>query len=524
LPHQILWVDDSKRLVTAHALTINACRFMGLAVLCLASGAAHTQVTFDRIFSDHMVLQRDRPLLLSGRAAPGQTVQVSFGPYAASVLTGADSVWRVVLPKQHASSASRDVKAFTRHDTATLRDVLVGDVWVCLGQSNMEWPMAREAHFAEELPQARQPLIRLYNPAYAGKNVYGTPFSDSIVRRLHSGSFLEGGWERADSNSIRTMSAVGWYFARSLVASEGVPVGLVNLSVGGAPLEAMMALDALGSDARFSGKLQGDWLSNESLPVWVRERGRQNVGGVRGVPVDALGPAHPFKPGFLYESSIRPLQALPVRGLLCYQGESNAQEPGRVQEYPALFARMVEGLRWDWDDPSLPMYFVQLSSIDTLRYKGRYWPEFRDGQRRILDIVPHSGMAVSSDHGLKHDVHPTEKRVVGERLARWALHDSYGRRVTPSGPLPIAAAYRGGRVVVRFRHARGGLGTADGTPLRGFSLDGAMPARATVSGRRVRVVAPVRPAYIYFGWKPFSDANLVNREGLPASSFKLEVK
>lgn len=502
-----------------------AATWLFLLLAAATTASAQSIFSIDRIFTDHMVLQRGRPIGVSGRAIPGSSVYVRYGMHAATAAAGPDSVWRAVLPPMKANPHPTDLLASYGPDTLRLRDLLVGDVWVCLGQSNMEWPMAREAHFAEELPHASQPLIRLYNPSYAGKNVYGTPFSDSIVRRLLPGRFLEGGWERADSNSFRGMSAVGWYFARSVVASEGVPVGLVNLSVGGAPLEAMMGLDALSSDARFSRKLQGDWLSNEALPVWVRERGRQNLGGVRGVPVDALGPAHPFKPGFLYEASIRPMQALPVRGLLCYQGESNAQEPGRVEEYPALFARMVEGLRRDWNNPALPMYFVQLSSIDTLRYKGRYWPEFRDGQRRILEIVPHTGMAVSSDHGLMNDVHPTEKRAVGERLARWALHDSYGRRVTPSGPLPIAAAYRGGRVVVRFRHVRrGGLRTSDGSPLRGFTLDGSMPVRAEVSGRKVRVEAPVRPAHIYFGWKPFSDANLVNREGLPASSFKIEVK
>jgi len=487
-------------------------------------GRAQARLSLDRIFSDHMVWQRTRPIAVTGTSRPGLDVHVRFGRHRLQVTTGPDARWRAVLPPLKASPEPQDLLVSAGGDSLRLRDILVGDVWVCLGQSNMEWPMAREAHFTAELSHAHQPLIRLYNPSYAGKNVFGTAFSDSIVRRLTTGRFLEGGWERADSNSIRTMSAVGWYFARTVAASEDVPIGLLNLSVGGAPLEAMMGLDAMASDARFSRKLQGDWLSNESLPVWVRERGRQNVGGVRGVPTDAMGPTHAFKPGYIHVASIRPMQALPVRGLLCYQGESNAQEPERVEEYPALFARMVEGLRKDWNDPTLPMYFVQLSSIDTLRYKGRYWPEFRDGQRRIMDILPHSGMAVCSDHGFPHDVHPTEKRAVGQRLARWALHDTYGRRVTPSGPLPLRASYRGGQVVLRFRHARGGLHTVDGLALCGFSLDGRNPVGSRIRKGRVWIEAPSRPDHIYFGWKPFSDANLVNREGLPASTFRIEVR
>lgn len=497
-----------------------------LCLLLLAPAMASGQKLFsiDRTFTDHMVLQRGRSIAVTGRALPGSDVRVRFDVHEASATAGADSVWRALLPRLSASPDPADLIAYAGSDTLRVRDLLVGDVWVCLGQSNMEWPMAREAHFREEVPQAAQPLIRFYDPAYAGKGIFGTPFTDSVARRLRPGAFLEGGWQRADSVSFRILTAVGWYFARSVVASEGIPVGLLNLSVGGAPLEAMMGLDAMASDARFSPKLQGDWLLNESLPVWVRERGRQNVGSLPGVPTDAMGPAHAFKPGFLHEASIRPVQSLPVRGLLCYQGESNAQEPARVEEYPELFVRMVEGLRREWGDDRLPMYYVQLSSIDTLRYKGRHWPEFRDGQRRILERLPYSGMAVCSDHGLPNDVHPTEKRAVGERLARWALHDTYHRRITSSGPLPRSARFRDGRVVVRFRHARGGMRTSDGQSLWGFSLDGRVPAAARIRKARVLIDAPSRPTHVYFGWKPFSDANLVNREGLPASTFKIEVQ
>jgi sialate O-acetylesterase len=484
---------------------------------------AQARLTVDRVFSDHMVWQRDRPIAVTGTSLPGLDVQVRFGRHRVSVTTGPDSGWRVVLPPLKASKQPQDLLVGAGGDSLRLRDILVGDVWVCLGQSNMEWPMAREAHYGEALAQAVQPLIRLYNPAYAGKHVFGTPFTDSIVRRLQPGGFLQGGWQRSDSGSMPSMSAVGWYFARSVVASEGIPVGLVNLSVGGAPLEAMTDPGQMASHPAFARKLQGVWLDNEALPVWVRERGRQNVGGLPGVPADAMGPAHPFRPGFLYEAAVRPLQALPVRGLLCYQGESNAQERARVDEYPELFVRMVEGCRRGWGDARLPVYFVQLSSIDTLRYRGQLWPDFRDMQRRIPAMLPHSGMAVSSDHGHPHDVHPTEKRATGQRLARQALSDTYGRRVVPSGPLPRSATFRRGRVVVRFRHG-GGLQTADGAVLRGFTLDGGVPVRATIAGRRVRVEVPLRPLHIHYGWKPFTDANLVNGEGLPASTFKIDVR
>lgn len=495
---------------------------IGLAVPLAAF--AQPALRLDVRYADHMVLQRGRPLAVTGRALPGRTVHLRFGRHTVSADAGPDSGWVAVLPRLRASASPRELLVASGADTLRLRDILVGDLWVCLGQSNMEWPMAREAHLAEELSKAGEPLIRLFNPTYAGQNTYGVRFSDSIVRRLTPERFFEGGWERSDSLRFRSMSAVGWYFARAVVASERVPVGLLNLAVGGAPLEAMTGLPEMASHPGFVRKLQGDWLGNDALPVWVRQRGRQNLDGVPGVPTDTLGPAHAFKPGFIHAAGIRPLFSLSVRGLLCYQGESNAQEADRVAEYPELFVRMVRGLRAGWGDDRLPVYFVQLSSIDTVRYRGQLWPAFRDSQRRILDRLPHSGMAVSADHGLPHDVHPPEKRAVGERLARWALRYTYGRRIVPSGPLPVSAAYRRGRVVVRFRYAPGGLRTSDGGPVRGFSLDGSHPVAAALSGRRAIIPSPVRPAHVHFGWKPFSDANLANREGLPASTFQLDVR
>ncbi len=388
----------------------------------------------------------------------------------------------------------------------------------------MQWPMQREMHYQQEVGKLDQPLLRFLNPTYAGEQVFGAPFTDSIVRKMTPASFYQGQWERCDSLSIRAMSAVGYYFGKAVASAIQIPIGLIDLSIGGAPIETFIPLPVLESHPVFSAKTGQDWLQNPALPVWVRERGAQNISGVTGIPKDAQGPNHPFKPGFAYTSGIEPLRRFPIKGLLWYQGESNAQEPERVAEYPALCQLMVAELRRLWKNQALPFYFVQLSSIDTVRYKGQLWPQFREAQRTMLRLIPHSGMAVCSDAGAPHDVHPTNKKVVGERLARWALADTYAKKMVPSGPLPKKAKYKNGNVIVDFYYGNG-LRASDGGPsLIGFSLDGIKDSSASLHKNKAAIPCSSKPDFLYYGWKPFSDGNVVNREKLPASTFKIKVQ
>ena len=172
----------------------------------------------------------------------------------------------------------------------------------------------------------------------------------------------------------------------------------------------------------------------------------------------------------------------------------------------------------------MPYYYVQLSSIDTIKYKGQLWPSFRDEQRKILQKITHSGMAVSSDIGAKDDVHPTNKKEVGQRLARWALHKTYGVSLIPSGPLPKKARFKGGNIIVTFRYAAGGLTTADGKPVRGFTLDGQQETAVRIKKNKILIEAAQKPQIIFYGWQPYTEANLINPEKLPASTFSIKVR
>ena len=483
-----------------------------------------SQLQLAGIFSDNMVLQRDKPINIWGKAAPGNTITITFSNETVNTTADKDSSWFVRFPRKNADGKPLILKVSTKEENIVLQNMIMGDVWLCIGQSNMEWPMQREMHYAEERSNSDRPMLRFFNPSYAGKNIYASPFTDSVIQRLDPQHFYNGHWQPCDSLSMKDMSAVAYYFGKSIAAETGVPIGLINLSIGGAPLETFIDPGALSEHEQFASKVKGDWLQNPTLPVWVRERGRQNVGDHVNVPGDAQGKHHAYKPGFAYKAGIEPLLRMPIKGILNYQGESNAQEADRVNEYAALTALMVDGYRKKWELPYLPYYFVQLSSIDTAKYKGHLWPKFRDEQRKTLSLIPHSGMAVSSDVGAKDDVHPTNKKDVGERLARWALYGTYGRNIVPSGPLPLQAKYKKDKVIVTFRYAATALMTADDRPVRGFSFDGSTEVEGRLDKKRVILETRDRPGLLYYGWKPFSDANLINSEKLPASTFRIKVK
>lgn len=485
---------------------------------------AGAQLRLAKIFSDDMVLQRNQPVKIWGKAIPGKPVQVSFAKENRKTVVQTDSNWTVIFNKQNASIQPQSFSVISGDEKIEIKNILIGDIWLCIGQSNMEFPMQKEMHYKEALPNSTQPLIRLYNPAYAGKNTYNVSFTDSIIQNLTTDNFYKGQWQTCDSNSFKTMSAVAWYFGKQIVDVENIPVGLINISIGGAPLETFISTEALKNSKQFAYKLNGNWLTNDALPVWIRERGKQNVGSLTNVPKDEYGNNHAFKPGFAYEAGIAPILDLPIKGILCYQGESNAQEIERVNEYADLSALMVADYRKKWKQPDLPFYFVQLSSIDTLKYKGHLWPQFRNEQRKMLKLIPYSGMAVCSDIGFKNDVHPTNKKDVGERLAIWALNKTYHKNIIPSGPLPLTATYKNQKIIISFQYIGNGLNTADGKIVRGFSFGGRNEQSVVIKSKQIIVSVKEKPEFVYYGWQSFSDGNLINSEGLPASTFKIEVK
>jgi sialate O-acetylesterase len=499
-------------------------RLLLISILFLPLAAA-SQLTVAKIFSDNMILQRDQPIHFLGKNIPGNKVTVLFTKESRTSIVKADSSWDVYFKKQKADPQPQSIVVKSNNEKIELKNILIGDVWLCSGQSNMEWAMSKEMHFKNEVNKTDQPLIRLYNPSPAGRYVYGVAYTDSLNKRLNTEDFYQDiDWKLCDSNTVKPMSAVGYYFAKNIVESENVPIGLINLSIGGAPIETFISRATLQNSKQFATKVKGNWLENEALPEWIRERGKQNIGANKNGYGDDLGLNHVYKPGFVYASGVEPIIMMPIKGVLWYQGESNSLELASVKEYGELLHLMIDDYRAKWKQPAMPFYWVQLSSIDTTKYKSQYWPQFRDEQRILLSGVENGGMVVCSDIGFENDVHPTNKKAVGERLAGWALNKSYKRNIVPSGPLPLQAKYSNGNNVISFQYSAKGLETADSQPLRGFSIDGKREIAAEIQKNTIFIPVKEKPAFVYYAWKPFTDANLLNSELLPASTFKIKLQ
>lgn len=483
-------------------------------------------------FSDHMVLQCDLPLHIAGRAEPGEKITVEF--HALRVTTTADSTghWVLELPRQKASSAPATLRV-VGNSSLELRDVLVGEVWLCAGQSNMEWPLAREASARETVPTAHRSQLRLLDRRSATRNVSGTSFSRDQRARLTAQRFFDGTWRRCAPGTASEFSAIGYYFGRELQARLSVPVGIICVAVGGSPTEAWIRRDAMAADVELKPLVEGNWLENPKLGPWCKERGQQNLGPFVAdteLPSDGLGPNHPFKPGFLWRAGIEPLLPLAVRGVLWYQGESNSLDQWRLEQHALLFPRLVADWREQFGQPKMPFLFCQLSSIGTAGgYQSEFWPEFRNQQRLLAQSIDHCGMVVTSDVGHPTDVHPRDKQTVANRLTRSALAIAHQQPGEYSGPLPVKAELSDGAVRVQFAHITGSLATSDLKPVASFEVSGAdrefHPATAEIRDRSVLVhcESVAEPRFVRYGWQPFSLGNLTDSARLPASTFEITV-
>lgn len=469
-------------------------------------------LSMSSLYADYMVLQRDVPLDIHGTANTGEKITVEIGGQKASTTADNQGKWSVVLSPMQATedltltiTAGKQRKVFSH--------VAVGEVWLCSGQSNMAFMLCQAESGKEDIAAADDPQLRLFD--MKGRwETYDVAWPASCLDSLnHLQYFRETTWQPSTPSSASRFSAVGYYYGRMLRQKLGVPVGLICNAVGGAPTEAWVDRNSL--ETSFPNILS-NWLQNDFIQDWVRGRAAKNLTNDQ----TKLG-RHPYEPCYLYESGILPLQRYPIKGVIWYQGESNAHNK---DAHAKLFSLLVNGWRQNWNNPDMPFYFVQLSSLNRPS-----WPWFRDSQLRLMKEISNTGMAVSSDHGDSLDVHPRRKQPIGERLARWALAKTYGQHITPSGPVFSSVTRQADALIVSFLYADG-LQTSDGKAPSCFEIaeeDGLFqPATATIEGNTVRLTSPTikHPRYVRYAWQPFTRANLVNADQLPASTFRGEVR
>ncbi len=505
---------------------------LGFAFLLVPASVCAAPPSLHELFADSMVLQRGVPVPVWGTADPGTPVTVMFADQRKEVKADDKGKWSVTLDAMKADAESRELKVVAGRDMLLVRDVLVGEVWIAAGQSNMEFAMAMEAHAKAELPKAEHPQLRLLNLAHAGQYSSAKAFGPDELKRLTPEKFYQGKWQPCSPQSAKDFSAVGYYFAKEIHETLKVPVGVIHLAVGGSPTEAWIRREAMAADKELAPLLKGNWLENDNQEAWCRQRGRENLAvalkGKIDFPKDEAGPNHPFKPAFLWDAGIARLIPFSIRGVIWYQGESNSLDLRRVRQHDRLFPLLVADWRKQWGIGEFPFLFCQLSSIGTEKgYKAQHWPEFRDGQRRMLTEIPNMGMAVTSDLGHPTDVHPRNKKEVGHRLALWALARTYDKKVAYSGPLAKSVRREGSGLVVTFDHPDAGLKTSNGRSAAGFEIageDGMFRAADVEIGRDTITLTNniiAQPVTARYGWQPFSTGNLTNGESLPASTFLL---
>ena len=461
-------------------------------------------------YTNNMVLQYGRQIELQGMADAGEKVSVSIAGQKHRATADTDGKWTVALSPLKAGGPYT-LKIETGKKKLVYKNVMAGEVWLCSGQSNMEFQLNQSATGKEDIPMAENRNIRLFDMK-ARWRTNPVEWDASVLDSLnHLQYFHDTQWTECTPQTAARFSAIAYHFGKMLQDSLQVPIGLICNAVGGSPTEAWVSRRML--EFEFPAILR-DWTKNDFIQDWVRGRAAQNIRKSK----DKFQ-RHPYEPCYLFESAILPMQQFPIRGVIWYQGESNAHN---IEAHEKLFERLVRSWRQYWEDEEMPFYYVQLSSLNRPS-----WPLFRDSQRRMLQDIDNSGMAVSTDKGNPTDVHPTEKREVGQRLAYWALNETYGfSNVVPSGPLYSDVEFKKGAAYVSFDYDEGLRPAKEGEELLTFEIAGEdhrfYPAKAVVEGNRVKVWSKEvkNPTIVRYGWQPYTKANLVNGAGLPASTFR----
>lgn len=520
------------------------------------------------VFTDHAVFQRDLPVPVWGRAAPAATVTVAFGSQELSTTAAADGRWQVRLAPLGATAVPGQLSARSGTETVTCTDILVGEVWLASGQSNMGVPLSAAHNAAEVLPKALDPQLRFFR------------VSTRCAAEPQGG--VKGHWETTTPDAAKSLSAVAYFFARDLRANLQVPVGVLAAPWGGTPIQSWFSLEGITRDPPLA-RLVTQWEEalakhrqvvadpgltvayEQDLKRWQSEvapayqavlkeynaakaAGREV--GAKPQPVrpepgnpDPTGMPSPSRrpgaPTVNYNGMIAPLVPYALRGFIWYQGEANGSAG---LEYRTLMPRLITDWRerWNQADPP-PFLFVQLpaNGPDTTPVATAGWPWLREAQLMTL-AVPRSGMAITIDVGNPRDVHPTGKEPVGQRLALLARRIAYGQELVASGPLYQGFTSDQGRIRVRFSEIGSGLAIGGspwyapgvepfpGDRLIGFFIAGAdkkwVEAVAVIDGDGVVVSSPQvpQPTAVRYGWAASPRCNLANREGLPASPFRTD--
>jgi len=479
------------------------------------------QVKLPALVSDNMVLQQNAKINLWGWASPNEkiNIQASWTNTPIETVATADGNWKVTVDTPQGSEKAYTI-TINANNKIVLNNILIGEVWICSGQSNMYFPVGKEegtwktgvTNYQEEVKNASYPNIRLFTVL---TNASPKPLDDVI-----------GAWKQCSPENINTFSAVAYFFGRELHQKLNVPIGLISTSLGGTKAEAWTSQNVLEADVSFLPILQQDAknekIYQEKLEAYYLASTNEKIASAENAPKSQL--KKPKKEAnktsyVLYNAMLYPLINYTIKGVIWYQGESNS---GQAYLYRTLFPAMVKNWRDDWKQGDFPFYYVQIAP-----HKGQN-PDIREAQLLSLKSITNSGMAVTTDVGDANNIHPIDKQTVGHRLALWARAKTYQEdKLVFSGPIYNHMKIRNQKAQLFFDYAESGL-KKNGEVLREFEIAGDdqifYPADAKIDGKTIVVSSSKvkNPAAVRFAWKAVPEPNLFNNDNLPASPFRTD--
>ena len=497
-------------------------------LLAALSLSAQAELKIPAIIGDNMVLQQKQANPIWGWDTPGTDVTVTFAGQTKTAKAGADGKWTVKLDAvpANAKPATIGIKGSSAKE---LKNVLVGEVWICSGQSNMQWSVQSSWDADLEIATAKCPNIRLISVPQVGTQ---EPQQD-----------FKGAWAECSPQTVGSFSAVGYFYGRVLHQMLDVPVGLINNAWGGSAAEAWVRRDVLESDPRFK-LLMANTVKNETYQQSAEAKAKYEAAMANwkkqsaeakkaGKPFTVRAPQAPdgwlrgnARPGNIYNGVLLPTIGYGIKGAIWYQGESNAS---RAYEYASLFPLMISHWRSEWKQGDFPFYWVQLADFKPeLPLPGDSdWAELRESQTKTQSAIKNGGQAVIIDLGEANDIHPKNKRDVAERLARWALVKDYGFKLPYRSPEFQSAEFAAGKAVVTLDTFGGNLRTVDVSDVKGFAICGedkkwVWAAAKIIAGNKVEVSAAgvAKPVAVRYAWSDNPVCNLFSTDGLPVTPFR----
>ncbi len=506
-----------------------------LAGYLLFAANLSAEIKLPAVIGSHMVLQQEKPVRIWGWAEPGERITVEFVDQKAQASGDSQGRWEVLFNEMKADGGPHQMSiSGTRSQKVILDDILVGEVWVCSGQSNMEWELRRTHSPIPEIRRAEFPGIRFF---HVPRKISTQPLDD-----------VEAEWKVCLPETASDFSAVAYYFGRELHQKLGIPVGLISTRWGGTRIEPWTPVEGFASVPEFHETLEGMVSADEvyrksvaeflpDLKDWI-QRSESAISQKKTIPLQPEMVRHPFDnpqaPASLYNAMVHPLIRFAIRGAIWYQGEANRND-GPI--YTKKMEALIKGWRKVWNLGDFPFLYVQLAP-----YAYEYISE-EDGSAILDDYrlpliweaqfnalkIPNTGMAVTVDIGNLYDIHPRNKKDVGYRLSLWALAKTYGQKdLVYSGPLYKSMSVEGDKIRIEFEHVGRGLISLDGRSLTWFEVAGKdrtfYKAKAEINGNSVLVWSEkvVDPVAVRFGWHQLAEPNLGNKEGLPASPFRTD--